>query len=153
MQMNGILLLRRLGVLLLVAALGACTTFGSTLDSLNPFAKSAPKVKPKELVAIQPSVDLKSSWQTGVGAGGEYILSPAVVGSSVYVAGKDGSLIRLDGGKQVWKINVGQTISGAVGASEMLVVVLPSAGLAEVTTMTLGGSSTFDRFSPTSRLR
>ena len=53
MQMNGILLLRRLGVLLLVAALGACTTFGSTLDSLNPFAKSAPQKRSGKIKPLQ----------------------------------------------------------------------------------------------------
>lgn len=117
------LLLRSAGALLLVAGAGACSTLNSTIDTLNPFAKSAPKAKPKELAAIQPSVELKSLWQATAGAAGEYVLTPAVVGNSVFVAAKDGALIRYDGGRQIWKIAAGQTISGGVGASEKLVVV------------------------------
>lgn len=112
-------------VLIALALLGmsACSTVSNTLDTLNPFAKSAPKAKPKELKPIQPSAGLTGLWQTSVGGGGAYALTPAVVGASVYTAGKDGTLARFDNGRQVWRISVGQVISGGVGANGKLVVV------------------------------
>lgn len=99
--------------------LGAC----STVEKLNPFSSSAPKVKPAELAAIQPTAELKSPWQASVGSAGEFTFSPAVVGSSVYASARDGTLARFDGGRQVWRISAGQIISGGVGSDGKLVVV------------------------------
>lgn len=100
-----------------------CSSMSSTIDTLNPFSKSAPKVKPAELTPIQATGELKTLWQTSVGNAGEYVLAPAVVGDSVYVAARDGALARLDGGRQVWRISAGQVLSGGVGADGKLVVV------------------------------
>lgn len=100
-----------------------CSTINSTIDTLNPFSKSAPKVKPAELVTIQPTAEMRSLWQVSIGSAGEFALTPAVVGESVYVAARDGTLARFDGGRQVWRISVGHVISGAVGADGKLVVV------------------------------
>jgi outer membrane protein assembly factor BamB len=93
------------------------------MESLNPFSKSAPKVKPAELTPIQATGELKALWQAGIGNSGEYVLAPAVVGDSVYVAARDGALARIDGGRQVWRISAGQVLSGGVGADGKLVVV------------------------------
>ncbi len=109
-------------------ALAGCSTVSSTIDTLNPFSKSAPKIKPAELTPIQSSAELKSLWQYGIGSAGEFALTPAVVGESVYAAARDGTLTRLDGGRQVWRISVGQSISGGVGADDKLVVVGTSKG-------------------------
>ncbi len=100
-------------------ALGAC----STVEKLNPFSSSTPKVKPAELVAIQPTAELKLLWQANVGRAGEFTFSPAVVGGTVYAAARDGDLARFDDGRQVWRIATGQTISGGVGSDGKLVVV------------------------------
>ena len=99
--------------------LGAC----STVEKLNPFSSSAPKVKPAELAAIQPTAELKSQWQASVGSAGEFTFSPAVVGSSVYASARDGTVARFDGGRQIWRISAGQIISGGVGSDGKLVVV------------------------------
>jgi outer membrane protein assembly factor BamB len=99
--------------------LGGC----STVEKLNPFASSAPKVKPTELVAIQSTAELKSLWQANIGNAGEFTFSPAVVGSSVYAAARDGAVARFDDGRQVWRIAAGQQISGGVGSDGKLVVV------------------------------
>lgn len=99
--------------------LGAC----SSVEKLNPFGSSTPKVKPTELAAIQTTADLKSVWQASVGSAGEFTFSPAVVGNSVYAAARDGSIVRIDGGRQVWRVAAGQPISGGVGSDGKLVVV------------------------------
>jgi outer membrane protein assembly factor BamB len=100
-------------------ALGAC----SSMDALNPFASSGPKVKPTDLAAIQPTAELVIRWKESVGSAGKYTLSPVVVGESVYAAGSDGTVARFDAGRPVWRINVGQPISGGVGSDGKLVVV------------------------------
>ena len=101
-----------------VVSLSAC----STLDKINPFStSSAPKMA--ELSPIQASAKLNLRWQASVGAAGEYSLSPASVGESVYAAAKDGSIARFDKGQQVWRISAGQVLSGGVGSDGKLVVV------------------------------
>ena len=106
-------------VVVSVLLLGAC----STVEKLNPFSSSAPKVKPAELAAIQSTADLKTRWQASIGTAGEFTFSPAVVGSSVYAAARDGTVGRFDDGRQVWRVGAGQTISGGVGSDGKLVVV------------------------------
>jgi outer membrane protein assembly factor BamB len=98
---------------------GAC----STVEQLNPFSSSTPKIKPTELATIQPTAELKSLWQVAVGSAGEFSFSPAVVGDSVYAAARDGSVARFDGRRQAWRTAAGQTLSGGVGSDGKLVVV------------------------------
>ncbi|MBL8407651.1 MAG: outer membrane protein assembly factor BamB [Candidatus Accumulibacter phosphatis] len=108
---------------LLVAAglslfLGAC----STLDALNPFSgPSGPKMA--ELQAIEPTDALQVLWSADVGKAGDHTFVPAVVDSSVYAAAMDGTVVRLDEGQQVWKINAGKPLSGGVGADQRMLVV------------------------------
>lgn len=109
-----------LGVALAAAG---CSTISSTVDALNPFAKSAPKIKPAELAPIQQTATLTQRWQAGVGSSGEFVFTPAVVGDSVFAAAKDGTLARFDAGRQVWRISAGQPVSGGVGTDGKLVVV------------------------------
>lgn len=103
--------------------LAGCSTISNTIDTLNPFSKAAPKVKPAELPSFKPTAEIARLWQAGIGTAGEYVFTPAVVGESVYVAARDGALARFDGGRQIWRINAGQVLSGGVGANEKLVVV------------------------------
>ena len=104
-------------------AVAGCSTISNTVDALNPFSKSAPKIKPAELPTFKPGAELARAWQASIGNAGEYVFTPAVVGGSVYVAARDGALARLDGGRQVWRISAGHVLSGGVGADESLVVV------------------------------
>lgn len=94
--------------------------------SLNPFATPAPK--PAELVAFQPTAQLQALWQAGVGASGPYVFHPAVVGEDVYAAGHDGSVVRLQGGRTLWRADVDARLSAGVGADGRLAVVVSAAG-------------------------
>lgn len=113
--------MRRYGPLLLVLALAGCSTVSKTIDAVNPF--STPKAKVAELPPIQGTTQLRTLWQTNVGSAGEFVFSPAIVGKVVFAAAKDGSIARIEEGKQVWRISAGQPISGGVGADAKLVVV------------------------------
>jgi outer membrane protein assembly factor BamB len=97
----------RLAAVLLTALLAGC----STLDALNPFSSSSgPRMA--ELQPIETRANVRVLWAEGVGKAGDYTFVPAVVASSVYVAARDGTLARLDGGQPVWRVK-GRT--GAFG--------------------------------------
>ena len=112
---------RRVIAALLSTAALLSQTACSTFDSINPWASSGPKMA--ELQPIETKAEVRSIWNQSVGKSDAYALTPAVVGSTVYAAGKDGDLVRLDDGKEAWRINVGQKISGGVGADAHMVVV------------------------------
>ena len=101
--------------------LGGCSTVSKTVDAMNPFASTGPKMTP--LQPLTGSADVRTQWSTSIGKSGDYVFVPAVVDGAVYVAARDGTLSKLADGKTVWKISAGQTLSGGVGASERLVVV------------------------------
>ena len=101
-------------------SLGAC----STLDKLNPFSSSTPsKHAPAVLTPVENTADIRVNWQLNVGTAGNYVFTPAVVGDSVYAAGFDGNIARIDKGQSVWKIAAGQKLSAGVGADYKLVAV------------------------------
>lgn len=93
----------------------------STLESLNPFSSSGPKMA--ELQPINATVETRVVWRESVGKSDVYAFMPAVVGSSVYAASKDGTVMRTDDGRLIWKIDAGQALSGGVAADQGTVVV------------------------------
>ncbi len=93
----------------------------STLDALNPFASSGPKMA--ELRPIDATVQARAIWQEGVGKSDDYAFTPAVVGASVYAAARDGTIVRLDDGQPVWRIKAEHALSGGVGADGRIVAV------------------------------
>ena len=102
----------------LALALAGC----STIEAMNPFASSSgPKMA--ELQPITASAQARVVWRESVGKSDLYAFTPAVVGSSVYVASANGTVMRIDDGVQAWKINAEQTLSGGVGADAKRVVV------------------------------
>lgn len=107
-------------ILLLGAAsflLAGCSLF----DAINPFSSSGPKMA--ELQPIQATVEARVVWQESVGKGEDSVFVPAVVGSSIYAAARDGNIVRLDDGQPVWKVKAEQALSGGVGADERTLVV------------------------------
>lgn len=114
--------MNRPAIPLIVAAFALALSGCSTLDKLNPF-KTEPKIKPAELTAITPTAEVRPFWQAGIGESDDFTLAPAVVGDSVFVAGRDGAIARFDNGKQAWRISAGEKLAGGVGADRRLVVV------------------------------
>jgi outer membrane protein assembly factor BamB len=114
----------RLVIIILTAVLAA---YGcSTLDAINPFASRG--VKMAELKPFEASAQARVIWSESVGKAGSDVFSPAVSGSSVYAAGSDGSVMRVDDGQTVWKIDAGQTLSAGVGTDGNLVAVASPKG-------------------------
>jgi outer membrane protein assembly factor BamB len=114
----------RLAALFLAAALAACAC--SSFDAINPFAGKGPKMA--ELKPFQATAEARVSWSESVGKSGDYVFTPAVFASSVYAAGSDGEVIRVDDGKLVWKINAGMPLSAGVGTDGKLVAVASPEG-------------------------
>lgn len=109
----------------LIVSLAALTVAGcASMEKLNPvnWFSSEPKVKMAELQPITPTAEPRLLWQGSAGSGGPYVFTPAVAGDSVFVAGNDGTLARYDAGKQAWRINAGERLSGGVGSDGRLVV-------------------------------
>ncbi|HJW24531.1 MAG TPA: outer membrane protein assembly factor BamB [Rhodocyclaceae bacterium] len=101
--------------------LAGCSTISDTMSAMNPFSSSGPKMAPLE--PIKTTADIRTRWTATAAKAGNYAFAPAVAGSSVYVAGGDGTVARLDDGAQVWRINAGQPLSAGVGSDGKLVVV------------------------------
>ncbi len=98
-----------------------CSTMSDAVDKINPFSSSGPKMTP--LTPITTSIDVRDQWSASIGKAGDYTFTPAVVGSAVYVASRDGSLSKLVDGRAQWSIKAEQPLSAGVGADSRLVVV------------------------------
>ena len=106
----------------LIALLSGC----STLDALNPFSKKPdPKTLPAKLVEIKSPIAVRTVWKYSVGKAGAYQFSPALADNSVFVAGGDGVLARLDAatGHEQWRVKTGLDLSAGVGTDGKVVVV------------------------------
>ena len=108
---------RSLVVIPLLALLAGC----ASLDAINPFAKKGPKMA--DLKPFTATAQTRVVWQESLGKSGDYVFTPAVSGSSVYAAGSNGTVMRIDEGKTVWKIEAGQRLSAGVGTDGRLVAV------------------------------
>ncbi|TXH28875.1 MAG: outer membrane protein assembly factor BamB [Elusimicrobia bacterium] len=102
---------------------GACLLLAScsTLEALNPFASSGPKMA--ELRPFTATAEARTVWQETVGKSEDYAFTPAVIGASVYAAARDGTVLRLDDGRPVWRVKVERPLSGGVGSDGRVVVV------------------------------
>lgn len=107
-------------------ALSGCSTLSDAMNSMNPFANSGPKLTPLE--PIKATADVRTRWSATAGKAGNYTFNPAVVDSSVYYAGNDGTVARVDDGAPVWRINAGQPLSAGVGSDGKIVAVGTSKG-------------------------
>ena len=112
----------------LLAGCGGGRMVSNAIDTINPLnwfgsRSAAPEMAP--LPALAQSIKVTTLWQADIGNSQQAIFSPAVAGDSVYAAAYDGTITRLDAasGKQVWRINAGERLSGGAGADAGLVAV------------------------------
>ncbi|MFL6657331.1 MAG: outer membrane protein assembly factor BamB [Massilia sp.] len=97
----------------------------STLSSLNPFASKPKGNQPAPLVELKGSMVVRTAWKLDMGKANNYIFTPAIVGSSVVLAGADGSLARVDAatGAQQWRIKAAMPLTAGVGSDGNMIVV------------------------------
>jgi outer membrane protein assembly factor BamB len=112
-----------------MVALAGCAGGGavsSAIDTINPMnwgASTAPQMAP--LPELTTPIAVKTLWQANIGNSQQSIFIPAVTSEGIYAAAADGTIVRLEAGsgKQVWRINAGERLSGGVGADRNLLLV------------------------------
>lgn len=92
-----------------------------TLAGCGLFASSKPK--PTPLTPIVERVGVRQDWQTSIGKAGNFTFLPASGGPVVLAAALDGTVVRLDNGKEVWRTSAGQKLSAGTASDGRLVVV------------------------------
>jgi outer membrane protein assembly factor BamB len=105
----------------------------SAIDTINPmnwFGSSTPAAQMAGLPELANPIAVKTLWQSNIGNSQQAVFSPAVTSDGIYAAAGDGTITRLDAssGKQVWRINAGERLSGGVGADRKMLVVGSSKG-------------------------
>ena len=102
-------MIRRLGLLMLVALLSGCSVF-----------KEKPSTPSDSLVDQQTGVAVKVQWSVDTGAGARFAaehLVPAVDGGRIYVADQDGEVSCYDAkdGHRIWRVDIDRPISSGPG--------------------------------------
>jgi len=116
-------LLLLLSSLLLLASCGTLSDLKTDLSE-RVFGREAAE-PPEPLAEIKETASVKMLWQAKLGGTGIYDFTPAVEAGYAYVASAEGELAKLDvtNGAQAWRINVGEKLTGGVGAGGSLVIV------------------------------
>ena len=121
----------------MLALLAGC----STLNAINPFASKSKGNVPAPLVELKASMAVRTAWKLDLGKAQDVVFSPALAGTSVVMAGGDGSIARVDAasGKQIWRIKAGKALSAGVGTDGSLLAVGAVKGM--VMTFDMDGKS------------
>lgn len=110
----------------MLTALTACSTINDVKTSVSETIFGREDADPPEpLTEIKQTVTSKILWQAKVKDAGNFEFSPVVEAGFVYAVGSEGDLVKLDekNGKEVWRVSVGEPVSGGVGAGGSLVLV------------------------------
>ena len=122
-------------VLLVVSSLlliTSCSVIGDLKTEISDkLSGRLPADAPDPLVEIKETASSKLLWQTNIGASQDYDFSPVIEAGYAYVASATGEISKLDAisGKQEWRVNVGETLSGGVGVGGSLVLVGTQKGI------------------------
>jgi outer membrane protein assembly factor BamB len=107
----------------LLAACSTLTEFRS--DMADKIFGREPPNPPAQLEEIKASYNAKVDWSANFGKTERYDYTPATDSSAVYGASATGELTKIDNknGRQLWRVNVGEPISGGVGTGAGIVLV------------------------------
>ena len=100
-----------LSAVVLTTLLAGCSFFGST------------KPKPTPLTPINERLSVHTDWQASIGKAGNYSFLPATGGQVVLAASHDGTVTRVDNGREVWRVSADQKLSAGTASDGRLVVV------------------------------
>ena len=111
---------------LFALALSACSSLTDLKNDMSErmFGRELAE-PPQALVEFKPTMTPKIVWQANMGESQEYDFTPAVDAGMVYAASATGDIAKIDAasGKEVWRVNAGETLSGGVGLGPNLVLV------------------------------
>lgn len=109
--------------LLTVSACSSITDLKTTVTE-SIFGREAAE-PPEPLAEIKQTYVSKVLWQAKLGSAEDFEFSPVVEAGYAYAASAEGEVIKLDvtNGSQLWRVKVGEKLSGGVGAGGSLVLV------------------------------
>lgn len=109
--------------LLTVTACSSITDLKTTVSE-SLFGREAAE-PPEPLAEIKQTYVSKVLWQAKLGSAEDFEFSPVVEAGYAYAASAEGEVIKLDvtNGSQLWRVKVGEKLSGGVGAGGSLVLV------------------------------
>ena len=112
-----------IATLLTLAACSVLTELRS--DMADQLFGAEPPNPPAELEDIKASYTAKIDWSVSLGETARYDYTPTLETSFLYGANAEGDVIKIDAinGKELWKTNIGEAISGGVGTGGGLVLV------------------------------
>lgn len=106
--------------------LNACSTLTELRQDFadKVFGREPPN-PPAVLEEIKPNYAAKIDWSINIGKTNKYDYTPALDSSAVYAANATGDITKIDiaTGRQLWRINAGEAISGGVGIGAGIVLV------------------------------
>jgi outer membrane protein assembly factor BamB len=90
--------------------------------ALSGCGSNKPKIP--ALPELKAATPIRALWRTSVGRAEDGAFVPAIVGDSIYVAGADGGLAKLDAatGREQWRVRPLRGASAGVGANANIVV-------------------------------
>ncbi|EKD74176.1 MAG: outer membrane assembly lipoprotein Yfgl [uncultured bacterium] len=111
-----------------ITRLFIATAITLALSACSFFTDKDNTPSPAKLVDFTPEINVHPVWytRTGRGSNSDYIkLSPAISGTAVFTASKNGTVAANDKitGKSLWQVNTSATISGGTATSDDLVYV------------------------------
>jgi outer membrane protein assembly factor BamB len=110
----------------LAVLLGGCTQLTDLkTDMSERFFGREPANPPSPLSEFKARAQSKVMWSSKVGTAEDFDFTPAVYEGHVYAAGFEGEIFKLDAvnGRQVWRADAGENLSGGVGVGPNLVLV------------------------------
>ena len=118
-------ILKRCVVVSVLLLMGCSALTELRLDMADKLFGREPLDMPAELPTITATNEVKVNWSSELGNTGEYDYTPVLDAGFVYAANAKGELTKLnaDNGKQEWRVETEEPISGGVGSGGGLVLV------------------------------
>ncbi len=117
--------------LLGAVVLSACTSITDLKTDVSErlFGRQSTEI-PSELNEIKSTVQAKVLWSSRLDMFEDDDFTPAVDNGYIYAAGSKGEVIKLSAssGKQEWRVNLGEAITGGVGVGANLVLIGTKSG-------------------------
>lgn len=129
---------KRLALIAAAAMLGGCQSLPPSMTSWLPSMPDMSSIpiltgefwgiksnKPGPLPPFEAKATAKINWQIALGGKAKTNFVPAALGDSIYAAGADGTVVRVDAasGKEAWRIKNDKPLQSGVGASTGAIVV------------------------------
>jgi outer membrane protein assembly factor BamB len=114
-------LVLKLAAVAALVSLSGCAWFSGKKDP-NP---------PAPLVEFAQKLRVKTAWNVSVGKAGNFSFTPAYAAGSVFAAGADGSVVRINAqtGQTVWRVRNEIPLTAGVGTDGSTVVVVGEKGM------------------------